>query len=121
MRPSFATILRGPVLRYCGGVPRERFGRRNATRPRCDGSWATSRRAAGWIALRFLSDPTMAFAHFQHVDDGSTNPVVLARAGYWRGRAAEATGRVEEAHANYTAAARISRRIMVSWRAPVSG
>ncbi len=50
----------------------------------------------------------MAFAHFQHVDDGSTNPVVLARAGYWRGRAAEATGRVEEAHANYTAAARYS-------------
>ena len=63
---------------------------------------------AGWIALRFLSDPTIAFAHFQHVDDGSTNPVVLARAGYWRGRAAEATGRVEEARANYTAAARYS-------------
>jgi len=63
---------------------------------------------AGWIALRFLNDPTMAFAHFQHVDDGSTNPVVLARAGYWRGRAAEAPGRVEEAHANYTAAARYS-------------
>src|SRR6266542_114079 len=63
---------------------------------------------AGWIALRSLSDPTIAFAHFQHVDDGSTNPVVLARAGYWRGRAAEATGRVEEARANYTAAARYS-------------
>jgi soluble lytic murein transglycosylase len=63
---------------------------------------------AGWIALRFLSDPKTAFAHFQHVDDGSTNPIVLARAGYWRGRAAEATGRVEDANANYTAAARYS-------------
>jgi soluble lytic murein transglycosylase len=34
-----------PSQRYCVGVPRERFGRRSATRPRCDGSWATSRRA----------------------------------------------------------------------------
>jgi len=63
---------------------------------------------AGWIALRFLSDPKIAFAHFQHIDDGSTNPLVLARAGYWRGRAAEAAGGVEEARANYTAAARYS-------------
>ncbi len=63
---------------------------------------------AGWIALRFLNDPTTAIAHFDHVDDGSSNPVVLARAGYWRGRAAQAAGRVEEARANYAAAARYS-------------
>jgi soluble lytic murein transglycosylase len=49
---------------------------------------------AGWIALRFLNDPMVALAHFAHVDDGSTNPIVLARAGYWRGRAAQAAGRV---------------------------
>ena len=63
---------------------------------------------AGWIALRFLNDPTAALAHFAHVDDGSTNPIVLARAGYWRGRAAHAAGRVEEARTNYEAAARYS-------------
>src|SRR5207247_2813785 len=63
---------------------------------------------AGWIALRFLNDPTAALAHFAHVDDGSTNPIVLARAGYWRGRAAHAAGRVEEARINHEAAARYS-------------
>jgi soluble lytic murein transglycosylase len=63
---------------------------------------------AGWIALRFLNDPSAALTHFAHVDDDSTNPIVLARAGYWRGRAAHAAGRVEEARANYEAAARYS-------------
>ena len=45
----------------------------------------------GWIALRYLNDPATARAHFAHIDDGSANPIVLARANYWRGRAAEAT------------------------------
>src|SRR6266702_671624 len=63
---------------------------------------------AGWIALRFLNDPTAALTHFAHVDDGSTNPIVLARAGYWRGRAAHAAGRVQEARAYYETAARNS-------------
>jgi len=63
---------------------------------------------AGWIALRFLNDPMVALAHFAHVDDGSTNPIVLARAGYWRGRAAQAAGRVQESRAYYEAAARHS-------------
>src|SRR5262249_57674037 len=61
---------------------------------------------AGWIALRFLNEPETAVAHFAHIDDGTTNPIVRARAGYWRGRAAQAVGNVEEARANYTAAAR---------------
>jgi soluble lytic murein transglycosylase len=61
---------------------------------------------AGWIALRFLNDPTAALAHFAHVDDESTNPIVLARASYWRARAAHAAGRVNEARANYETAAR---------------
>jgi soluble lytic murein transglycosylase len=60
---------------------------------------------AGWIALRFLADPATALNHFGHVDDGSADPIVLARAAYWRGRAAEATGQFEEMHAQYEAAA----------------
>ena len=60
---------------------------------------------AGWIALRFLADPATALKHFGHVDDGSADPIVLARAAYWRGRAAEATGQFEEMHAQYEAAA----------------
>src|SRR5262245_15761197 len=45
---------------------------------------------AGWIALRFLADPATALSHFAHVDDGMIDPIVLARAAYWRGRGAEA-------------------------------
>jgi peptidoglycan lytic transglycosylase len=60
---------------------------------------------AGWIALRFLNDPTTALGHFTHVDEGSSDPIVLARAAYWRGRTAEAVGHVEEMRAQYQAAA----------------
>ena len=63
---------------------------------------------AGWIALRFLADPATALLHFAHVDDGSANPIVLARAAYWRGRAQEAAGRTEDMRANFEAAARHS-------------
>jgi len=60
---------------------------------------------AGWIALRFLSDPATAAQHFARIGSGSVNPTTLARAGYWQGRAAEAAGRAQEARAAYTAAA----------------
>ena len=61
---------------------------------------------AGWIALRFLNDPSTALEHFTHIDDGATDPVLLARAAYWRGRAAEAAGEVGEMRAQYEVAAR---------------
>ncbi len=60
---------------------------------------------AGWIALRFLTDPALATQHFAKIGIGSVNPTTLARAGYWQGRAAEAAGRSEAARAAYTAAA----------------
>ena len=61
---------------------------------------------AGWIALRFLADPVTALEHFAHVDRASADPIVLARAAYWRGRAAEAAGQSEEMRAHYEEAAR---------------
>ena len=60
---------------------------------------------AGWIALRFLTDPATAAQHFARIGVGSVNPTTLARAGYWQGRAAEAAGRIQEARAAYSAAA----------------
>jgi soluble lytic murein transglycosylase len=60
----------------------------------------------GWIALRYLNDPATAREHFAHIDDGSANPIVLARANYWRGRAAEAAGDNDGMRASYEAAAR---------------
>src|SRR5258707_2453845 len=61
---------------------------------------------SGWIALRYLNEPARARAHFTHIDDGASNPIDLARANYWRGRAAEAIGANDEMRASYEAAAR---------------
>jgi len=61
---------------------------------------------AGWIALRFLVDPATAIEHFARVDEGSADPIVRARAAYWRGRATEAAGQFDEMRVQYEAAAR---------------
>jgi soluble lytic murein transglycosylase len=61
---------------------------------------------AGWIALRFLADPATAREHFAHVDEGKIDPVTLSRAAYWRGRAAEAAGDLDDMQTQYEAAAR---------------
>ncbi len=60
---------------------------------------------SGWIALRFLNDPETALQHFSRIGVGSVNPTTLARAGYWKGRAAEALGRAQEARSFYASAA----------------
>ena len=62
----------------------------------------------GWIALRYLNDPRTALAHFARIEEGSVNPIVLARANYWRGRASEALGDKAATRADYQAAARYS-------------
>jgi soluble lytic murein transglycosylase len=61
---------------------------------------------AGWIALRFLHEPAVALAHFARIAEGVSNPITLARAFYWQGRAAEAAGHEREARGYYDSAAR---------------
>src|SRR6185437_13482478 len=63
---------------------------------------------AGWIALRFLHDPGTALAHFTRIAEGVSNPITLARAFYWQGRAAQALGREHDARGYYEVAARFS-------------
>ncbi len=63
---------------------------------------------AGWIALRFLGQPTIAIAHFARVAEGTANPITIARSYYWQGRADEALGRGQAARAHYEIAARYS-------------
>ena len=46
---------------------------------------------AGWIALRFLNDPSRAAAHFDAIAKLAETPMSRARAAYWQGRTAEAT------------------------------
>ncbi len=50
--------------------------------------------------------PKAAATHFARIDEGASNPTVLARANYWRGRAAEALGQADAMRASYEAAAR---------------
>src|SRR5258708_5174718 len=81
---------------------------REAAIPSKDNYRAEHQFTAGWIALRFLNDPATALAHFAKVAQGHTNPIALARSGYWQARAAEALGRRDETRAHYEAAARYS-------------
>jgi soluble lytic murein transglycosylase len=60
----------------------------------------------GWIALRYLDEPVSAREHFARIDEGQANPTVMARAQYWRGRAAETLGDNDMARASFEAAAR---------------
>jgi soluble lytic murein transglycosylase len=62
---------------------------------------------SGWIALRFLNEPAVAAQHFAKIS-GVANPISLSRANYWRGRAAEALNKPQEARGYYDQAARYS-------------
>ncbi|HSU99029.1 MAG TPA: lytic transglycosylase domain-containing protein [Roseiarcus sp.] len=60
---------------------------------------------AGWIALRFLDDAPVAARRFALAAEAAENPLSLARAAYWQGRAAEAMGESEAARTFYARAA----------------
>jgi soluble lytic murein transglycosylase len=82
---------------------------RDATPPSKENYRVEHQFTAGWIALRFLHDPATAGQHFARIlATGVTNPISLARAGYWQGRAAEAAGRNADARRFYEQAARYS-------------
>ena len=81
---------------------------RDAALPSRENYRAEQQFTAGWIALRYLNDAAAALGHFAKVGQGNSNPIALARSGYWQGRAAEALGRKEEARTHLEAAARYS-------------
>ena len=60
---------------------------------------------AGWIALRFLGDAPAAAKWFALAAEAADTPLSIARAAYWRGRAAEAMNDVEDAALDYQSAA----------------
>ena len=59
----------------------------------------------GYIALRYMKDPALAFDHFSRILTRVSTPYAKARAGYWGGRAAEAQAKPELAARLYAAAA----------------
>ncbi len=52
---------------------------------------------SGWISLRFLDNPKQAAIHFASARSIAETPISAARAAYWQGRAAEASGTKEQA------------------------
>lgn len=74
--------------------------------PQADNYRAEQQWTSGWIALRFLKDPSRAAQHFAKVDDDQKHPITLSRAYYWQARAAEAMGDRGRANAAYQAAAK---------------
>jgi soluble lytic murein transglycosylase len=56
---------------------------------------------AGWIALRFLHDPERAAKHFDAGIAAALTPLSIARAYYWRGRAADAMADLYNANIFY--------------------
>jgi soluble lytic murein transglycosylase len=78
----------------------------------CENSFASSPPArtdaaflAGWIALRFLDNPEAAQRHFLQASQVATAPAAISRAAYWRGRAAEALAKLDDARSFYRRAA----------------
>jgi len=59
----------------------------------------------GYIALRYIKNPALAFDHFSRILTRVSTPYAKARAGYWGGRAAEAQAKFELAAKWYAAAA----------------
>ncbi|MCB1563069.1 MAG: lytic transglycosylase domain-containing protein [Alphaproteobacteria bacterium] len=55
-------------------------------------SYAQAEWLAGWLALRFLHEPTQAYEHFQALYEKVNSPISRARAAYWAGRASEGFG-----------------------------
>ena len=63
---------------------------------------------AGWIALRFMNDPTRAAYHFAQAAKLADTPTSMARIAYWQARTAETSGQpdaVEKVDAFYRKAA----------------
>ena len=97
----------GPGAR-CAGGRRPAPGAGNWwTMPRfpCGDQYAEQQFLAGFIALRFLKDPTRALIYFQRLGASVSRPISKSRAEYWQGRAYEALGDTASAYGHYRLAA----------------
>ncbi len=77
------------------------FGNRRSGADYADAEWV-----AGYIALTRKDDPRAAAAHFRRFGEAVFTPISLGRAGYWLGRAEEASGNADAARAAFADAAR---------------
>jgi soluble lytic murein transglycosylase len=87
------------------GEPRQAFALCAAAAPASVPAKVDAAFHAGWIALRFLGEAEEAAKRFDVAVTVAATPLSIARAGYWRGRAADALGRSDEARRFYERAA----------------
>jgi soluble lytic murein transglycosylase len=87
------------------GEPRQAFALCAAAAPASVPAKVDAAFHAGWIALRFLGEAEEAAKRFDVAVSVAATPLSIARASYWRGRAAEALGRSDEARRFYERAA----------------
>jgi soluble lytic murein transglycosylase len=71
-------------------------------------SFADAEWLAGWIALRFMEEPKVAFNHFVNMYEYVKYPISRARGAYWTGRAAKAMGNEDTAMVWFRIAAKQS-------------
>ena len=72
----------------------------------------------GYVALRYMKNPALAFDHFSRILTRVSTPYAKARAGYWGGRAAEAQGKSELAAKWYAAGGRPHGHLLRAARRP---
>ena len=60
---------------------------------------------SGWLALRFLNKPTLAYSHFTNMYGKVETSISKARGAYWAARAAEALNKDSDANTWYYQAA----------------
>ena len=68
--------------------------------PFADGEWQ-----AGWMALRYVDRPEVAYEHFVRLHDGVSSDISKSRGAFWAGEAASKLGRPTEARQWYATAA----------------
>jgi soluble lytic murein transglycosylase len=59
-------------------------------------SFAEAEWLSGWLALRFLNRPDIAYQHFTQMYSKVETAISKARGAYWAGRAAESLGKKKE-------------------------
>ena len=94
------------------GEPRQAFALCAAAAPASVPAKVDAAFHAGWIALRFLGDAEEAAKRFDAANAVAATPLSIARAGYWRGRAAEALGRARRSAPLLRARRRLSDRLL---------
>ena len=101
--PAAWAKLRAQLARFFLRQGDARLAYKLAARHRMEpkgGDWADLEWLSGYAALK-LGDAPVALRHFDRLAESVGSPISAARAAYWRGRALEILGRLDDAQAAF--------------------